>query len=458
MNQQDAMRETPTVRLGQRLRRARLARNLTQGEVAKNQFSVSYVSAVERGQIRPSLGALEKLAERLQVPVTDLLGDTDLESRLIAPSETREAGYDRFRDDIDTRVREAQVLGFRGETEDAINILQRVANQSLSSRESAMVHWQLARAFAAAGRAEEARREAAVALPFAERLNDRMLVERIRAQLADAYAQMGNNALALDTYRACLRAIDDISTTDPAFEMALLVSLGNEFARGDDLDAAIECYDKAAALTEVVADPERMAGTYWTLSQTYSGGTRGDPAQARAYAYRALAAYEQAENRRLIGHTFNRMGRVYAESGRVEEALTQLRAAHDLAVAQHDARGIAEAQRGLAQVYLREQRMEEAAQAAQAALERAEAAADARQRAESLLVLAQVREQSGDSSAAEDHFSQALELLREAEAADRLSEAYAQFSEFLERRGESKRAYDMLKNAYRSTGRGALSI
>src|SRR5690348_12724122 len=80
MEQQQAIRDASTQRLGQRLRRARLTRNLTQGEVARNQFSVSYVSAVERGQIRPSLGALEKLAERLQVPITDLLGDTDFEA------------------------------------------------------------------------------------------------------------------------------------------------------------------------------------------------------------------------------------------------------------------------------------------------------------------------------------------------------------------------------------------
>src|SRR5215831_18854781 len=52
-----AIEATTTVRLGQRLRQARLARNLTQSEVAASQFSVSYISAVERGQIRPSLGA-----------------------------------------------------------------------------------------------------------------------------------------------------------------------------------------------------------------------------------------------------------------------------------------------------------------------------------------------------------------------------------------------------------------
>src|SRR5215470_12521503 len=91
--QENLIRETPAMRLGQRLRRARLARNLTQGEVAKNLFSVSYVSAVERGQIRPSLGALERLAERLQVPLTDLLGNTDFEARFsTGAGEGRESG------------------------------------------------------------------------------------------------------------------------------------------------------------------------------------------------------------------------------------------------------------------------------------------------------------------------------------------------------------------------------
>src|SRR5215472_1882833 len=97
----DPSRES-TLRLGHRLRRARLNRNLTQGEVARNQFSVSYVSAVERGQIRPSLGALEKLAERLQVPVTELLSEGEFEMRYAAPAaDHREGASDRHREEIE---------------------------------------------------------------------------------------------------------------------------------------------------------------------------------------------------------------------------------------------------------------------------------------------------------------------------------------------------------------------
>src|SRR5260370_9997568 len=106
---ESAMRETSTMRLGQRLRRARLARNLTQGEVARNQFSVSYVSAVERGQIRPSLGALEKLAERLQVPLTDLLGEGGLDNLGPSPCESREPTTVRVRDGIDAQRHQVHI-------------------------------------------------------------------------------------------------------------------------------------------------------------------------------------------------------------------------------------------------------------------------------------------------------------------------------------------------------------
>src|SRR5260370_6676054 len=129
---ESAMRETSTMRLGQRLRQARLARNLTQGEVAASQFSVSYISAVERGQIRPSLGALEKLAQRLQVSVADLLriepGD------VVAPAA---GGYVSAsdRDDIDTQMREANILIRQGNAEAALEILTPLAEHGPSLRQ-----------------------------------------------------------------------------------------------------------------------------------------------------------------------------------------------------------------------------------------------------------------------------------------------------------------------------------
>src|SRR5258708_36391023 len=59
--------------LGQRIRAARKGLGLTQQELAEPRFGKAYVSAIERGTVRPSLKALEYLAERLGSPASVLL-------------------------------------------------------------------------------------------------------------------------------------------------------------------------------------------------------------------------------------------------------------------------------------------------------------------------------------------------------------------------------------------------
>src|SRR5213078_4479673 len=59
--------------VGARIRAARQAKKYTQSQLAWPDFSVSYISAIERGQIHPSLRALEILARRLDLSSTDFL-------------------------------------------------------------------------------------------------------------------------------------------------------------------------------------------------------------------------------------------------------------------------------------------------------------------------------------------------------------------------------------------------
>src|SRR5436305_7081686 len=59
--------------VGAKLRAARQAKRYTQSKLAWPDFSVSYISAIERGQIYPSLRALEILARRLDLSSTDFL-------------------------------------------------------------------------------------------------------------------------------------------------------------------------------------------------------------------------------------------------------------------------------------------------------------------------------------------------------------------------------------------------
>ena len=57
----------PRSRLGERIRQLRVARGLTQSELAGDRFSKQYMSGIERGATRPSEETLGWLADRLGV-------------------------------------------------------------------------------------------------------------------------------------------------------------------------------------------------------------------------------------------------------------------------------------------------------------------------------------------------------------------------------------------------------
>ncbi|SKC50204.1 Predicted transcriptional regulator with C-terminal CBS domains [Maledivibacter halophilus] len=62
--------------VGKKIRFLRKEQNLTQEELAGNQFTKSYISLIERGKINPSMKALNYIAEKLNKPVSLLL-DTE---------------------------------------------------------------------------------------------------------------------------------------------------------------------------------------------------------------------------------------------------------------------------------------------------------------------------------------------------------------------------------------------
>jgi|SRR5579884_707309 len=450
-------RDSAAVRLGQRLRRARLQRNLTQGEVAKNQFSVSYVSAVERGQIRPSLGALEKLAERLQVPVTDLLGDDERLGH--GPAERREPIADRQRDEMEARLLEAQRLLGNGSPEavrDAVESLTRLSSRQLGPRELAQVYLQLARAHLQQGRGDEARDAAQKGLSQAERAGDADLTERLRFELGSAYAQLQSYTLAAESLRKCLHSAEDGTVRDPLFRMSVLLGLG-AVARGlGQQDEAVHYLQRAAEAARTAVSPRALAEAYGALSHSYA--TKGETSLARYYAIRSIAAYDEARTRRQIAIVHAQYGRALAQVGRMDDAYSELELAREIAVAQQDPQGIAEARRAQALLFLRENRVDDAARAAEESAAQAETMQDPTQRAESLLTLAQVSEHRQDFAGAERDYDEAISLLREAQAHDLLAAAYTQASQFYERRGDDRKAFELLKQAHSLTAPAALRM
>lgn len=444
--------DASSVRLGQRLRKARLARNLTQSEVAQQRFSVSYISAVERGQIRPSLGALEKLSERLHVPLAELLRD---ESDIIFPQVTsvEKDGSSEDRDEFESRLALARILARQGHSFDALEVLQSLPNAHLTPRQRAEVLWAGAYCNMQARRCEEARSAIQDAIPFADKANDQEMVARMRLDLGRTYSLMHKYQLALDTLKICQDAIERGVITDPVFRFAVLSNLGSAHRALGEVETAFHVLNQAAELGENVVNPSRLGAMYAELVESSFAARNFH--DARMTAGKSLSNFEAADNQRLVGEVHNRLGRAYAQSGQLADAKDHLEQAHQIAEREQDTRGIAEAERGLAEVYVQQQRIEDAAAAASHALTLSDELDDPMERAESLLVHAHVDEAQHNYTAAEKNFKKATELLESTDATQAQSDAYARYSEFLERRGEGESALKLLRKAWRLSAHSA---
>src|SRR5215467_12268031 len=117
--------------VGARLREARLARKYTQSQLAKPDFSVSYVSAIERGQIHPSLRALEIFAQRLGISATDLLSKQTGQALRGLPKKDTE---NENKQDTELQLIEAQLLILQGDSRQATILLRNLSSNMLKTQ------------------------------------------------------------------------------------------------------------------------------------------------------------------------------------------------------------------------------------------------------------------------------------------------------------------------------------
>jgi HTH-type transcriptional regulator, quorum sensing regulator NprR len=132
--------------IGERVRAARVATNLTQQELAGTTYTKSYISAVEHGKMTPSLPALHVLAERLDRPLSYLLGEDVREPA----SEAHEAPAED--EEHAAQLHEAERLVQEGRYEEAIARFEQIGQRD----RTIWAYEQYAQFLAAEGRYQDA--------------------------------------------------------------------------------------------------------------------------------------------------------------------------------------------------------------------------------------------------------------------------------------------------------------
>ena len=90
-------------KLGRKIREVRLAKKMTQSEVVGSFITRNMLSQIESGVASPSVKTLEYLSEVLGIPMSELVADSELDSRdklLNAKGEFRAGQYESVVDII----------------------------------------------------------------------------------------------------------------------------------------------------------------------------------------------------------------------------------------------------------------------------------------------------------------------------------------------------------------------
>src|SRR5213080_4142392 len=384
------------LRLGERLRQLRMAGGMTQTELAGERFSKEYVSQIERGKTRPTRETIEWLAGKLGV-------DPGFLERGVSADERRR---------VDTLLARAEALTESHRYEEAIAEYENCKTAVLATGVTELEVRHLA------GEAW-ARMERSELKPAIELLNRaRMLAE------APEFSDV-DRADLLFRLAVCRYQLSSISTAVNLLNEALSLAEGSElpcdrlradilgrrsrcYRRQRDFEAAREDVECALELAQALDDPRKTADTYFQASLVSE--RMGHLVQARNYAERAKAYYEQVNDERNVGRLLNNLGGLNFQLGKPERAVEDLKSAYRVLLDKGSEAEAANVVSSLAHVHLMTGQVDSAEEEARHALELLEG------REDFLLDIAPTQLVLGRSLMEQGRLDEAQEMLRTAES------------------------------------------
>ena len=439
-------------RVGTNIREVRTRLGLTQAQLAAPEFSISYISAIERGKIRPSLKALSILAKRLDVPLTFLL-----EGSPAGAAEARAVGYspaDSGPDQrIDVELVQANVLIYQHAFKEAEQLLAPIQPERITTDQAYRLFLLRGQIHLGVNEFQEAVVDLRAAVSQGEGLNDIEYVERARNLLGKAYFSLYNYTLAMENHQRSNTAIENGHINDPVFALDVYSNLANDYFRLGDLEKAVTFYHRALATLEGMnRDSRGFAQKYLEISRAYKAADK--LTMARDYAMRSLALYEMRDEQRLAGLTHQRLGKTLERQNDLDSAEEEYKRAIAIERELDDEVAVSVCLTSLAELLLKRGKVKEARREAQEALKFARASKDPQTQGQALMALAQIEHQGGDFETADKLFAQALEQLDASHAHEIAASAYFRFANLLEQRGEVQRSLNAIKKAYEHQRQG----
>jgi tetratricopeptide (TPR) repeat protein len=416
--------------IGERLRRLRLERGLSQRELSEPGVSYAYISRIEGGARRPSVKALRMLARKLGVSA----------DYLETGSEIRDS------DERELRIADAELeLRLAGTSADAEDRLAHLRDEALAAGDgvaASRASIALGLAAATSGRNAEAIDRLQQGLDLAP--VSPSLRPDVFATLGHAYSASGRPDRAVELFEKCLADLRELETEDLAAEVRFTTYLSYALTDLGDLSGAQAVLDEALERAEVVTDAYARVRLYWSLARL--NDVRGQAAAALDCIRRAMALLEVTDDTLHLARAHLLCADILMTQERHEPAGRHLALAEQLFGAQADALDLTNLQRDQAKHAARTGNGEQAVTFARAALESA-GAENPHERGNALWSLAEGLALTGEEDEADASFREATKLLEEHGHRRDVVEAYRSWGKFLRRSGREEDALEVFERA-----------
>jgi tetratricopeptide (TPR) repeat protein len=415
--------------VGDRLRQARVARGLTQAQLAGGVATKGLISQIECNRTMPSLPRLRLLADRLGLPLSYFLEQGPADEQSYLPKAA----------DLAIRAGEpARALDLVAEAE-------RLSGADFGSAQTADLRRLRGVALAAIGRKSEAMaalQEAAAIAPG----DEPSLNAAISVEIGKIHGDQERFNASIEANLRALRWLELARRPDLDLQARVLTNVASDYYMLGEVEQARRYYEQALAVATDAESLVRMANAHMALGVTARAA--GDYAGAVSHCEAALAIHQRIGQHRLANQILNNLGDVYFAQEKVGEARTLQERCLDRGRELHDNVAVAAALCELARYALHEGATEDAIRLAREGAVAADADGNHVGVAECLSLEALAHQRRGNTEDSDECFRRSLELLANLNARGKLAKVAAAYSDALSERGHAERALQFMRMAF----------
>ncbi|HEV7199221.1 MAG TPA: transcriptional regulator, partial [Candidatus Limnocylindria bacterium] len=382
--QQDAALELAR-RVGERIRVARRQAGMTQSQLAGDRYTKAYISALETGITRPSMVALNFVADRLGLPASHFLGDSH-------PTWTRL--------EVDMRLASGEWAG-------AAEGYRALVGTELSDLSRAEVLRGLAEAEARQDHGREAIAAGSEAVRIFAGMGRHADEALARYWMAYGTYLTDNEADARTQLQGLLAQVRDGLQVEPEFEMRVLTALAAVESRVGEHARSLAYLEEARGLADDL-DDRRRATFLFNLAITYR--ETGDVEAAIRVGQQGLALYRAAGAPFESATIENDLALAYLAMGNLDRATEMATEAHEQFEAAGDDRFLAAVLDTEAQIALAGGKHDRALALAARSHQLARETGNRLVETVALITAARVLRARGDRAGAEQRYKAAAEL------------------------------------------------